>query len=306
MPKVKWFKRVSKSGTETERIIEKLRIWQIVLGLTSGLILAFSGTTVRYVDDMLYGPVACNGSISITYPENKSVVYGDEIDVAGVVNPREGCQNVFLLVAAMEGHNYFSTDAVTINPDGTWDATAKLHFVPQGTRARIQARLCGEHDAYPPEACLPEMPNKGVASNSVIISRRAGLPKLPHEKTTRSSRKRGTVKLHLLEFNNVFASGYITGFDRKTVDQLKVVIYYEDKKFGWVKQPYPGNGRGYGWAAVLPTGEWSIALKERPSDKMQFIGRKAILLMSRDYKSPDRTKDLSELHTLDKIIKDVE
>jgi hypothetical protein len=301
--------KTTKDANATESIVEKLRFWQIVLSFIAGIIMAFMPTLVKYTNNKIFGPIHCKGHITITYPANKTVVYGDEIDVAGVVDPKEGCKNVFLLVGSLDGHNYFSTDAVTVNPDGTWDATAKLQFIPYGTRARIQARLCGEHNAYPPEGCLPEIPNKGIASNSVVVSRQAGLPEIKPKMAKRSladgKLNTRSAKLHFLEFSSVFASGYVSGIDKTKADQYKIVIYYQDNKFGWVKQPYPGNGRGYGWAAVLKTGEWSITLRNRPSDKMNFVGNKAILLMNKQDRSPDRVKNLDDLKVLDKIVREV-
>jgi hypothetical protein len=294
---------VVESAEVTEKTIERLRFWQIIFGGILGFATAFLPMLVTYTNDKIFNPkpvpVKCEGSISITYPKNKTVVYGNQIDVAGVVDPRVGCKNVFLIVGTLDGHNYFTTDSVTVNPDGTWDATAKLYFVPQGTRARIQARLCGEHDAYPPEACLPELPSKGVASNSVVISKQAGVP----VKTTIIPNRVGNaLSLGVLEFTNRFASGSVTGLFNQYND-YKIVIYYKDTKFGWIKQPYPGDQEGLGWAAILPNGEWSIALRERPSDKLEFVEKKVIALMKKNQPSPDRIRKLSELKTIIKEIR---
>jgi len=304
--------KTSESAEQTEKVTEKLRLWQLIVGGIVGFAMAFLPMAVAYIDKTYVNPpkliINCEGKISITYPKNKTVVYGDRIDVAGTVEPKEGCKNVFLIVGTLDGHNYFTTDSVTINPDGTWDATAKLHFVPQGTRARIQARLCGESNAYPPEGCLPEVPNRGIASNSVVISREAGVPIAPpktsdsvdaHVKTKKRAK---AVGLGVIEFSNIFAAGYVTGIG-KAYNDYKVVIYYKDSKYGWVKQPHPGDQPGVGWAIILPNGEWSIALKERPSDKMNLITKKTIMLMKRSQFSPDRVAHLRELKAVVKEIR---
>ena len=292
--------KVTETAEQTEKFTEKLRLWQIIISAIVGFSMAFVPMLVTYVDKTCINPptkpIQCEGNISITYPKNKMIVYGEEVEVAGVVNPREGCQNVFLIVGTVDGHNYFTTDSVTVNPDGTWDAIAKLYFVPQGARARIQARLCGEANAYPPESCLPQLPNRGVASNSVVISRQAGVP----IKKIRSAKSH--MGLGVLEFTNNFASGSATGLNGNYRD-YKVVIYYKDSQFGWIKQPYPGDREGYGWAAILPNGEWSIQLRERPTSGDDVVTRKCIILMKKNDPSPDRTQSLRDIKAVVKEIR---
>lgn len=283
--------KITDSPEETEKIIEKYRFWQIIFGGVIGFAMGFLPMLVAYVDNTYINPpilpIQCEGEINITYPKTKAVVYGDEVDIAGTVEPSTGCRNIFLVVGALSGHTYFVTDFVTVNPDGTWDATAKLQIVPYGTKARIQARLCGEHDAYPPEGCLSEVPNRGVASNSIVISREAGLPL--NKNITRSN----SIDLTILEYSSI-ASGLVTGL-KDNYKKYKIVIYAQDTKFGWIKQPYPSDQKGFGWAAILPNGSWSIQLKNRPSQRM-FTKEQRVLLMDINEKAPNRVLKLQTLN----------
>lgn len=164
-------KKVTSDPDKTEQITEKYRLWQIILTAVLAFSLPFIPTVVSFINKKFIEPtpIICSGSISITSPKNKEIIYTNEIDVTGVVKPVGPCKHIFLVVSSIEGHNYFITDFVTINPDGTWEATAKLHLIPAGKRARIQARLCGKPDTYPPEGCLSEVPSKGIASNSIVV-----------------------------------------------------------------------------------------------------------------------------------------
>lgn len=288
------FKKEQKSADETEKTIEKYRFWQIICGGIIGFLTGFLPMFVNYVHTTLIDPpIHCEGKISITYPKNKTTIYGDEVDIAGTVDPTNGCKNIFLVVGTLNGHTYFVTDFVTVNPDGTWDAAAKLQIVPYGTRARIQARLCGKPNAYPPEGCLPEVPSKGVASNSVIISREAGLPR----NTAKHRTIGGAMVLKMIEFSSI-ASGQVIGVGNKYKD-YKVVVYAKDTKYGWHKQPYPSNEQGYGWAALQPDGSWSIQLRNRPTQKM-FTEEWIILLMHKNEEAPNRVKGIDSLNFIDK------
>lgn len=161
----------------TEVLLEKIKLRQLIVGAITyslGFITPFIPMAVTYLAQPAAEPIIdCKASITITMPQNKAVVKNNEIDVVGVVEPKGSCQYVFLIVENLSGHKYcLITDAITVNPDGSWEAIAKLPHIPMGGRARIQARLCGASHVYPPEGCLEKGPVRGVASNSIIVRKR--------------------------------------------------------------------------------------------------------------------------------------
>jgi hypothetical protein len=318
--------------TETEKVIEKFRFWQILVGAILGFTIPFIPMLVTYLNTKLthVPEVKCTGELVITSPANKFVAYSDEVDVTGTVNPKGECKHIFLVISTMSGHNYFVTDLVTVSPDGTWEATAKLQIVPPGTKARIQAILCGEANAYPPEGCLSQVPNKGISSNSVVISRQVGLSKnkpekdvedstpipppktiygsstFPHNKKSEDKNKNifksdiditPKYRINISEFSSSLVSGEVEGLDDP--EKFKIVIYgkvtYSKESFEWLKLPYPGNQEAYGWAAIEEDGTWSISMRERLSQKKDPMSKYAVLLVDKDYEAPDRTDKISSL-----------
>lgn len=299
--------RISDSEA-TETLLEKLRLWQIVFGALFGFISAFTPSVVKYVDYHWINPppveIECGGQLTITSPPHNSIVYGKEVDVTGVVDPTGPCENLFLILSTVEGHNHFITDTVTINPDGTWDAKADLDFVPYNTTARIQARLCGKSDAYLPESCLPSLPNEGIRSKTITIMRKEknkpsmgfGQPNTV-QIPSRYPRLIGPAKqsqLQISEFSPNLLSGHVSGL--KYPEKFKIVVYGKDTSFGWIKMPYPGNKEGYGWAPIAHDGGWAITMKERFAQEQNFISNYVVLLMERSATSPDRVDDLKKLN----------
>jgi hypothetical protein len=317
--------------TETEKVIEKFRFWQILVGAILGFTIPFIPMLVTHLNTKLtkVPEIKCTGELTITSPTNKHVAYTDEIDVTGTVNPKGECKHIFLVISNLNGHNYFVTDLVTVNPDGTWEATAKLQIIPPGTKARIQAILCGEATAYPPEGCLSQVPSKGIHSNAVLISRQAGLAKNKPEKdieevtepiqptkkiyggappkTITGAFDKNKLKLddditpkyriNISEFSSSLVSGEVEGLDDP--EKFKVVIYgkvtYENDKSEWIKVPHPGNQEAYGWASIEEDGSWSITMRERLTQKQNPMSKYAVLLVDKNYVAPDRTEKISSL-----------
>lgn len=300
--------KVTSSSEKTENLTEKIRLWQIILGALFGFMGAFTPNVVEYVDKTWLDPPAvelhCGGDITITNPTDRSDVYGDEVDVTGTVSPTGPCENLFLVLSTVRGHNHFITDSVTVNPDGTWDATADLYFVPFNTKARLQARLCGKADAYVPESCLSALPEIGSRSNVITITRKRDPHGIrwsrPSDVTTQPpknnmrmigpSTSRG---IEITEFNKTLMSGKVRGL--KDPQKYKIVIYGKDTTFGWVKMPFPGNKKGFGWAPVMKDGSWVIELRERFAQKQNFIRDYVVLLMDRNEKLLDRVDDINKL-----------
>jgi hypothetical protein len=316
--------------TETEKVIEKFRFWQILVGAILGFTIPFIPMLVTHLNTKLtkVPEIKCSGELTITSPVNKYVAYSDEVDVTGTVNPKGECKHIFLVISNLNGHSYFVTDLVTVNPDGTWEATAKLQIIPPGTKARIQAILCGEANAYPPEGCLSQVPAKGIHSNAVLISKQVGLAKnkpekelepvpppavvygsplpLPDKPKNRDKNKNifkadlditPKYRINISEFSSSLVSGSVEGLDNP--EEFKIVIYgkvtYDNDKSEWIKVPHPGNQEAYGWASIEEDGSWSITMRERLSQKKDPMSKYAVLLVNKDYEAPDRTDKISTL-----------
>lgn len=103
--------------------------------------------------------------------------------------------------------------------------------------------------------------------------------------------------IKIIEFSDTYASGTVTGISNP--DSYKILIYARDP-YGWVKQPHPGDREGFSWAAIRKDGSWSIGLRERFSQKMQFIKTYVVLLMNKNEYAPDRVKKIESLKYLTK------
>jgi hypothetical protein len=318
--------------TETEKVIEKFRFWQILVGAILGFTIPFIPMLVTHLNTKLtkVPEIKCSGELTITSPANKHIAYSDEVDVTGTVNPKGECKHIFLVISNLNGHSYFVTDLVTVNPDGTWEATAKLQIIPPGTKARIQAILCGEANTYPPEGCLSQVPTKGIHSNAVLISKQVGLaknkpekdeeevtpipptkkrygsPALPHSRKSEDKNKNISkpdvdvtpkYRINISEFSSSLVSGEVEGIDDP--EKFKIVIYgkvtYDNDKSEWIKVPHPGNQEAYGWASIEEDGSWSIIMRERLSQKKDPMSKYAVLLVDKDYEAPDRTDKITSL-----------
>lgn len=290
-------KKAVGDAEHTEKLIEKLRLYQIILGAVLGFLTAFTPNLVNYVDRAWLNPsvedTPCGGVVTITSPVDGEAVYGRELDVTGVVNPTGDCQHLFLILSTVKGHNHFITDSVTVNPDGTWDADANLEFIPIGTKVRLQARLCGEADVYRPESCLPALPEKGSRSKTIEILRKGALPKEKPVYTIDGVEIFAAgPRIEVFEFTSI-ASGRVIGFENP--DQYKIVIYGKDSKFGWIKFPFPGHQKGYGWAPIMKDGSWAIELKHRFAQKQNFTIKYKVLLVKKSFEAPDRVKTLDNI-----------
>lgn len=297
---------ITQTAENTEKIIEKLRLGQIILGALFGFLLPFVPVTVDYIDKKVVNPppreIKCSGSLSISEPEGGFVVYGKSVLIRGTVDPVGPCKHLYLVVKSMATGDYFVTDQVTINPDGTWLAEAKLYFIPQGFSARVQAYLCG-NPIYPSEGCLSIAPDPslGVPSNSVLIERRA-VPEeqkiLPSDTTELAdSMTAGGGKskpiIQILEWTSV-AAGRVSNITHP--ENYKIVIYALDKKYGWVKQPYPGNRPNEGYATIREDGSWSIVIRKRSDDIDSYI----VLLVPKREPIADRLGSLKEIEYIAK------
>lgn len=103
--------------------------------------------------------------------------------------------------------------------------------------------------------------------------------------------------IHILEFSDTYVSGSVSGITNP--NDYKIVIYAKDS-YGWVKQPHPGDREGFSWAAIRQDGSWSIGLRERFSQKMQFIKSYVVILINKGEYAPDRVKKIESLKYLTK------
>jgi hypothetical protein len=94
-------------------------------------------------------------------------------------------------------------------------------------------------------------------------------------------------------------SGHTTGFDGTTARAYRVIVYVHTDI--WYIHPYAGQGEGASWAAIGPTGSWSIKTVKR-----QFAAdRIAALVVTDSFRPPSQAamiRDIPNVAVIEKVL----
>jgi hypothetical protein len=83
-----------------------------------------------------------------------------------------------------------------------------------------------------------------------------------------------------------FIEGEVKGLQYP--QDYKVVVYSKNLSgTHWIKQPRPGNQKGYSWAEIRPDGQWALGLVARFSQKMRFTKSYIAVVLPKTAPAPD-------------------